>query len=470
MFPLAQLRRRIIQRLNIALRHLDYDSSVHAPALLLATPDAALPAAYIVSPRHPLDLRCSNAALTGSTFLGSCRIKDSIVSSSIIRGDELLAPLADDQPTTEPPTSTHIDIAGCFLDQTLVFGHSSDPNDPERYVLHNTLALPHCLIQSAPTIGCLLGPVTTLDHTCARSCIIGSYSYIQAGNITRMHIPPGTVWIRKGQRFNFLYRFPPDRLRRYIWHTPGNAPQGMIPEALWQQRQASSHGLDRGNDRLGQAMPASSFLDRQATILATSLIMDNVLVCRHAVLSSTSLGRGCTVLENCLLDHVRCGENAIIGQGAKVFDADIDSMVMVGGNTLLRGRAGSRLNIGTDCIIAPHTIIDSDSPLTVPPAHLVWGLSTDQDELASNSLALEELDRVGCALTRERLYFEGDGSALIKHFTDQRHHLLLNTGAFSDGTRHRGQAQDDQHLSRNTVQPFQFGERQGMYPTMTITT
>ena len=45
--------------------------------------------------------------------------------------------------------------------------------------------------------------------------------------------------------------------------------------------------------------------------------------------------------------------------------------------------------------------------------------------------------------------------------------LLLNGAQFKDG-ENRGHAQDDQHISFNTIQPYRTGERKGLYPSIRI--
>jgi hypothetical protein len=47
-----------------------------------------------------------------------------------------------------------------------------------------------------------------VDLTTMRDCVIGAYSYVQAGEISHLKIEPGTVWVRKPDDFNFMYRYP----------------------------------------------------------------------------------------------------------------------------------------------------------------------------------------------------------------------------------------------------------------------
>ena len=66
------------------------------------------------------------------------------------------------------------------------------------------------------------------------------------------------------------------------------------------------------------------------------------------------------------------------------------------------------------------------------------------------------------------MHFEGNGSSLVQAFKDRIHHILEVNGAFFDNGENDGHAQRNQKLSLNTIQPFQFGEGEGMYPTIRI--
>ena len=140
----------------------------------------------------------------------------------------------------------------------------------------------------------------------------------------------------------------------------------------------------------------------------------------------------------------------------------------VGFNSFLRGRPGSRLTIGKECVVMPHTIIDVDAPLTIPEGSLVWGLIRSESDLAVNSISLEEFSKVSGSLTKGHLYFEGDGGAFVSGFQARIHHILESNGAFFDGTNNRGHAQKNQNISFNTIQPYPEGDLVGLYPTIDI--
>jgi len=90
-------------------------------------------------------------------------------------------------------------------------------------------------------------------------------------------------------------------------------------------------------------------------------------------------------------------------------------------------------------------------------------------DLAENSVSLDELSRVEQSFNRGRMHFEGNGAQFVKVFKDRIHHILEVNGAFYDEESNNvGHAQKNQNLSLNTIQPFRFGEMEGLYPNMVI--
>ena len=158
----------------------------------------------------------------------------------------------------------------------------------------------------------------------------------------------------------------------------------------------------------------------------------------------------------------------ITAHGAKIIEANLGKNVFVGFNSFLRGRTDSRLTVGQDTIIMPHTIIDIKKPLTIPPGHLVWGLITNPLELDSNSIALKDLSKINDGLIKGNMSFEGSGAGFVTAFHERIHHILEANGAFFDGKKNRGHAQKNQNISFNTIQPYPDGELQGLYPAIVI--
>jgi len=116
----------------------------------------------------------------------------------------------------------------------------------------------------------------------------------------------------------------------------------------------------------------------------------------------------------------------------------------------------------------PHTIIDTEAHMEIPSNHLVWGLVRNQKELEENSISLDVLEKISSPLKQGRMHFEGNGSAFVAAFRNRIHHILEVNGAFFENGEQSGHAQRNQRLSLNTIQPFQFGEMQGLYPTIRI--
>jgi carbonic anhydrase/acetyltransferase-like protein (isoleucine patch superfamily) len=198
------------------------------------------------------------------------------------------------------------------------------------------------------------------------------------------------------------------------------------------------------------------------------VIGENVLVAQRAYLENSVMGKGANAQENCYIINSRLKGNNVTAHGGKIIEADLEPNVFVGFNSFLRGRAASRLSVGRECVIMPHTIIDSDEPIAIPDGHLVWGFNTSQADIATNSVTLERLAQIKDRLHVGGMYFEGDGGAFVDGFRGRIHHILEANGAFFDGVSNSGHAQKNQNISFNTIQPYPHGEQEGLYPTIII--
>jgi hypothetical protein len=107
-------------------------------------------------------------------------------------------------------------------------------------------------------------------------------------------------------------------------------------------------------------------------------------------------------------------------------------------------------------------------PLEIPPEHMVWGLVRNKAELAENSISLEKLSEIKSIYSQGKMCFEGNGAMFVEAFKERIHHILHANGAFYKNWEHAGHAQKNQRLSLNTIQPFQFGVKEGMYPNIKI--
>ena len=89
MKELEKLLDRIIQRVNINLRDLVYDVGPYVKELIPLNQMVKFYAFYGITPHHPLNFQFKHSNLAGSYFLGKCRVTNSLLYKSDIRGDEL---------------------------------------------------------------------------------------------------------------------------------------------------------------------------------------------------------------------------------------------------------------------------------------------------------------------------------------------------------------------------------------------
>ncbi len=471
MTKLHQLYDRIIQRVNINLRELDFDAEPYSTGLIQPEQMHKFYAFYGITTGHPLSLEFKNSGLAGSYFLGKCSVKDSLLYKTDIRGDELKRkgttfecqnfsiPLVNDE---------IIDIKSSALVKTLVHCFSHDPETPEVFFIRDTLAMDYANIHGSPCDGTFLGPFATVDLTTIQDCVVGTYSYVQAGEISHMRIAPGTVWVSSPGNFNFYYQHDPSQLKHYAAVVAGDLPHGLLFDFIEEHEDAFQRVFDAAKLDEIETIPKTASLDRYAVVLPKTTISDNVLVSQRAYLQNSRLGKGSNAQENCYIINSNLEGFNVTAHGAKIIEANLEKDVFVGFNCFLQGKEGKRLHIGRGCVVMPHTIIDISEPLDIPPGHLVWGLIKNHEDLMLNSISLEALAKEKQFFHKGRLHFEGDGEMFVKAFKDRIYHILEVNGAFFDGEKNTGHAQRNQNLSLNTIQPFQFGEMEGLYPNITI--
>ena len=450
MKELEKLLDRIIQRININLRELDFDVTPFIKNLVPLKQMVKFYAFYGITPNHPLNFVFRHSSLAGSYFLGKCRTTNSILYKSDIRGDELKhrGDVFRYQNFEIPVTRDEgIDIEDSYLIKTLVHNFSHDPETLEKFFIKDTVSTHYANIHGSPCDGCFLGPFATVDLTTMRDCVIGTFSYVQAGEISHLNVDPGTVWVRSPGEFNFLYHYPLDRLNDYINFIEGRLPQGFIIDFVEDRKEAFQRVFDVVNIEPSIPVPDNASLDRYAVIKPKTRISENVLVAQRAYLQNSWLGKGANAQENCYIINSRLEGYNVTAHGAKIIEADLGKNVFVGFNSFLRGRPKSRLTIGKDSIIMPHTIIDIKKPLTIPPGHLVWGLITNPEELETNSMALKDLSKIDGRLIKGNMSFEGSGASFVTAFRDRIHHILEANGAFFDGKKKQGTcAKEPEHL------------------------
>jgi carbonic anhydrase/acetyltransferase-like protein (isoleucine patch superfamily) len=471
MKELEKLLDRIIQRININLRELDYDVGPFIKNLVPLDQMVKFYAFYGITPHHPLDFVFRHSSLAGSYFLGKIRTRNSILYKSDIRGDELKhrGDVFHYQKFEIPVNRDEgIDIEDSFLVKTLVHNFSHDPETLEKFFINDTVAAHYANIHGSPSDGCFLGPFATVDLTTMRDCIIGAFSYVQAGEIGHLNVGPGTVWVRSPDDFNFLYHHSLPDLDPYINYGPGRPPQGLLIDFVRDRKEDFKRVFDVVKLDTPVMVPPNASLDRYAVIKPKIHISENVLVAERAYLQNAWLGKGANAQENCYIINSRLEGFNVTAHGAKIIEADLGKNIFVGFNSFLRGRARSRLNVGDECIIMPHTIIDIKKPLTIPPGHLVWGMITGSDDLSLNSMTLKDFSKIDGGRIHGNMSFEGRGARFVSAFRERIHHILEANGAFFNGRDRRGHAQKNQNISFNTIQPYTDGEFEGLFPTIII--
>ena len=473
MNALEKLFIRIVQRVNINLRELEFDAKPFVWDLIPKEQMTKFYAFYGISPDHPLNLQFNNSGLAGSYFLGQCQVANSLLYKCDIRGDELKKegdwfqfknfkiPVSRDE---------EIEIEDCAFVKTLIHNFSHDPETLEKFFIKDTISTHYANIHGSPSSGCFLGPFATVDLTTMRDCIIGTFSYVQAGEISHLNIDPGTVWVRSPESFNFLYRYPLDKLKNYIFFEAGRQPTGIFMDFVESRKEDFQRVFDVVNIEPFTNVPKSASLDRYAVVNPVTKIGENVLVSQRAYIDNSYLGKGANAQENCFIINSRLEGNNVTAHGAKIIEANMGNNVFVGFNSFLRGQPESRLIIGKGCIVMPHTIIDIREPLTVPPEHIVWGLITNREELETNSIAISDLSKIDSRLSKGNMFFEGKGADFVSAFKNRIHHILEANGAFynSKDSSGLGHAQKNQNMSFNTIQPYPRGEREGLFPTIKI--
>jgi carbonic anhydrase/acetyltransferase-like protein (isoleucine patch superfamily) len=471
MKELERLLDRIIQRVNINLRELEYDVNPLVQKLIPPNQMTKFYAFYGITPHHPLHLKFRHSNLAGSYFLGKCSVTNSLLYKSDIRGDELKqkAELFQYQEFEIPVAEDEeIEIDDSFLIKTLVHNFSHDPETLEKFFIRDTISTHYANIHGSPSDGCFLGPFSTVDLTTIRDCLVGTFSYIQAGEVSHLNIEPGTVWVRTPETFNFLYRFPLQRLNNYIYFAAGGSPQGVFIDFVEDRKEAFQRIFNVVNLEPSVSVPKSASLDRFAVIRPKTHISENVLVSQRAFLQNAWLGKGANAQEHSYIINSRLEGNDITAHGAKIIEADLGKDVFVGFNCFLRGRPASRLTIGQESIIMPHTIIDIHKPMTIPAGHLVWGLVTNEKDLKNNSMPLKTFSKINTRFSKGDMIFEGSGAKFVTAFKERIQHILEANGAFFNGHSNKGHAQQNQNISFNTIQPYPMGEQEGLYPTIII--
>ena len=471
MNALDRLVNRIIDRVNVNLREPGFDVGPYVRGVIPWAKVSRFYAFYGLTFHHPLHFHFEYSSIAGSYFLGKCIVDHSVLYKSDIRGDELKArgdvfhhsglevPLHDDEV---------IRIKDSYLVKNLVHNHSHDPECPEEFLIQNIVSLHYANIHGSPVEGSFLGPFSTVDLTTLHDCVIGTFAYVQAGELAHHFVPNGRIWIRNGDAFEFTYQFPEPVLKRYVHLNPGEAPKGIFMDFVEKRKPDFERVFDVVKFKRNVAASRGAALSRYAVVKGQTHIGENVLVAQRAYLEDALLGAGSNAQENCyIIQSILEGKN-ITAHGGKVINAQLGEGVFVGFNAFLQGTPECNLAIGKGSIVIPHTIIDLKEPMEVPPDHLVWGYIQNAKDLAKHSIPLAELSNCEGKVRRGAMQFKGSGSTFVNGFRHRLEHILEANGAYFDGTKKKGHAQKGQNISFNTIQPYPEGPMKGLYPTIDI--
>lgn len=471
MRQLERLIDRIINRVNVNLREPAFDVGPYVEEVVPLPQFLKFYAFYGLTRHHPLHFRFSRSSLAGSYFLGKCLVDSSVLYKSDIRGDELKKkgdifpfqgsniPLHDDE---------RIVIKDSYLIKTLVHSYSHDPESLEQFLIQNTASTHYANIHGSPVEGCFLGPFSTVDLTACHDCVIGTFAYVQVGELSHRLIEPGRVWIQRGEEFEFSYQFPQEALRNYIRFEPRDRPRGIFMDFVEDRKLDFQKVFEVVHRKVPLAVPRGAALNRYAVVKGDTRIAENVLVAQRAYLEDAWLGKGANAQENCYIISSHLEGNNVTAHGGKILNSHLQEKVFVGFNAFLRGRPGSPLAVGKGTIIMPHTIIDLEEPLQIPPDHLIWGLVRNRKDLEGHSLSMSAFSVIDGDFRLGNMRFLGNGSRFLETFRHRIEHILQANGAFFDGSRSRGHAQMDQNISFNTIQPYREGPLKGLYPSIEI--
>ncbi|RLC22213.1 MAG: transferase [Deltaproteobacteria bacterium] len=470
MQELENLIGRTIIRVNINLREFDFDVGPYIRETVPVDNLIKFYAFYGITSHHPIHFHFRHSSMGGSYFLGKCMVENSVLYKSDIRGDELKEKgdvLHYQGIDVTLNRDQEIRIRDSFLVKTLVHCYPHDPENLDLFLIKRSMSSPYANIHGSPLNGCFLGPFSTVDLSTLHDCIIGTYAYVQIGELAHKQIEPGQIWIKNGDVFDFSFRFPKEVLDNYISFEPDKGVQGILMDFV-EERETDFQRIFETVHIEPVSIPVGALLSRYAVLKPKSRIGENVLVAQRAYLKNAWMGKGANAQENCYVIHSRLEGFNVMAHGAKVIHTRLGKKTFVGFNAFLRGKPEAPLIIGEGSIIMPHTIIDLDEPLDIPPAHLVWGYVRNQNDLKKHSVSFEKLSEVEGEFALGDMRFRGNGSQFVQVFQNRIESILTDNGAYFDGDEKRGHAQKGQNIAFNIIQPYTRGGLKGIYPTIEI--
>ncbi len=471
MEKLEALFDHITARVNVNLKPMGIDVTSLLKNTIPRERHLAYYAFYALTEDHPISFRFKNSNMAGTYFLGKTQVDRSVLYKADVRGDELKQK-GDVIEFNGVKTTLYYDEVICiinsFLVKALIHNHSKNPETPEVFRILNTVAMHYSNIHGTTTEGVYLGAFSTADISVMHNCVVGDYAYVQAGDLSRVTIAPGRVWM-KNEKFEFNYVYPEGVVEKYVKLDRNGQLSGKFIEYVDEFKEDfipiySSVQLEQmhGNEAEG------SYVSPYAVIKGNCEIGRNALIAQRAHIENSSIGVGANAQENCYIKNSVYEGNNVTAHGGKVIYTRSGKNVFVGFNSFVHGTESCPITIGRDSIVMPHTIIDAEEPITIPENSAVWGYITRQADLATQCVSLDDLAKA-TDVQLGNATFKGDGAAFVEAFRHRIEHILEENGAFYNGTDStRGHAQKTQDACFNILQPFQGGPEAGMYPSMTI--
>ncbi|ABK16357.1 glucosamine-1-phosphate N-acetyltransferase / UDP-N-acetylglucosamine pyrophosphorylase [Syntrophobacter fumaroxidans] len=471
MEQLQRLIGHVIDRANLHLKEPFTDVGPYVRELIPLPSFTRQGAVYAFTGHHPARyvIRESNAA--GSYFLGQCVVERSVLFQTDVRGDELKCK-GDTVSCSgmKVPVQDHevIHVRNSYLVNTLVHSNCHDPGSPEVFDIRDTIAMHYANIHGSPIRGSYLGPFATVDLTSVQDSVVGTFSYVQAGELYRERVEDGCVWVRAKDKFECRYTFDRDVLERYVRFKPGGEPGGIIGDFVAQRKSDIDARFDMAEGHPDVPVPERPSVSRFAVVKGNARIGSDVLVAQRAYVEDTVMGDGSNAQENCILVGANLEGRDVTAHGGKIVFARLGKNVFVGFNSFLRGSSDHPLTIGEHSIVMPHTIADLDEAVDIPPRHLVYGYIRNRADLAANTVSLDDLSRCDGELKRGNLVFRGKGAAFVHGFEHRIEHILEANGALFASGHGMGHAQKNANISHSVVRHITEGALQGLHPAMEL--
>jgi len=461
----------ISSRVNVNLKPMGIDVE---PLLKNTTPREShllYYAFYALTTDHPLSFKFTNSNLAGTYFLGKTEVDRSVLYKSDVRGDELKSK-GDVVEFNGVKTTLFYDevirITNSFLMKTLVHNHSKNPETPEVFRILNTVAMHYSNIHGTTTEGVYLGPFATADLSIMHNCVVGAFSYVQAGDLSRLTIEPGRVWVKAEGLFEFNYVYPEGVVEKYVSLDENGNLTGDFIDYVDEFKEDFVPIYSSVTPDAVEEIGEGAYVSPYAVIKGNCTIGKNALIAQRSHVENSEIGEGSNAQENCYIKNSVYEGFNVTAHGGKVIHTRNGMNVFIGFNSFVHGTESCPITIGRDSIVMPHTIIDAEEPIIIPENSAVWGHVTKQADLATQSVNLDDLAKA-TDVTLGNATFKGDGKAFVDAFRHRIEHIQEENGAHFDGADEtRGHSQKTQDACFNILQPFQSGPDKGMYPTMTI--